>query len=57
MVINMLNQMYERIDLPIGAILHSDQGWYYRHVAYKKVLCSMALFKACLAKETVWTMS
>ena len=38
MVINMLNQMYERIDLPKGAILHSDQGWHYQHAAYQNSL-------------------
>jgi len=38
MVTNMLNQMYERIDLPEGVILHSDQGWQYQHVAYQNNL-------------------
>ena len=38
MVINMLNQMYERIDLSKGAILHSDQGWHYQHAAYHNSL-------------------
>ncbi len=34
----MLNQMYERIKLPEGVILHSDQGWHYQHAAYQKSL-------------------
>ena len=38
MVMSMLNQMYERIDLPEGVILHSDQGWHYQHAAYQKSL-------------------
>ena len=38
MVMGMLNQMYERIDLPEGVILHSDQGWHYQHAAYQKSL-------------------
>jgi Integrase core domain. len=35
---SMLNQMYERIDLPKGVVLHSDQGWHYQHAAYQKSL-------------------
>ena len=31
MVMGMLNQMYERIKLPEGVILHSDQGWHYQN--------------------------
>ncbi|KWW26482.1 MAG: Integrase catalytic region [bacterium P201] len=38
MVMSMLNQMYERIDLPKGVVLHSDQGWHYQHAAYQKSL-------------------
>ena len=38
MVISMLNQMYEHIDLPEGVVLHSDQGWHYRHAAYQNSL-------------------
>ena len=38
MVMSMLNQMCERIDLPEGVILHSDQGWHYQHAAYQKSL-------------------
>jgi len=38
MVMSMLNQMYERIELPKGAVLHSDQGWHYQHAAYQKSL-------------------
>ena len=38
MVMSMLNQMYERIDLPEGVILHSDQGWHYQHAAYQNSL-------------------
>lgn len=38
MVMGMLNQMYERIKLPEGVILHSDQGWHYQHAAYQKSL-------------------
>ena len=38
MVMSMLHQMYERIDLPEGVILHSDQGWHYRHAAYRNSL-------------------
>ena len=35
---NMLNQMYRRIKLPEGVVLHSDQGWHYQHVAYQNSL-------------------
>ena len=38
MVMSMLNQMYERIELPKGAVLHSDQGWHYQHAAYQNSL-------------------
>ena len=38
MVISMLNRMYERVDLPEGVVLHSDQGWHYRHAAYQDSL-------------------
>ena len=38
MVMRMLNQMYERIDLPEGVVLHSDQGWHYQHAAYRNSL-------------------
>ena len=38
MVTNMLNQMYSRIDIPQGAILHSDQGWHYQHAVYRNSL-------------------
>ena len=38
MVINMLNQMYENVDLPEGVVLHSDQGWHYQHAAYQNSL-------------------
>ncbi len=38
MVISMLNKMYERIDLPEGVVLHSDQGWHYQHIAYQNSL-------------------
>jgi len=38
MVISMLNQMYNRIELPEGVVLHSDQGWHYQHRAYQNSL-------------------
>lgn len=38
MVLGMLNQMYRRIKLPEGVVLHSDQGWHYQHVAYQNSL-------------------
>ena len=38
MVMNMLNQMYERITLSEGVVLHSDQGWHYQHKAYQNSL-------------------
>ena len=38
MVLSMLNQMYENVDLPEGAVLHSDQGWHYQHAAYQNSL-------------------
>ena len=38
MVINMLDQMYENVDLPEGVVLHSDQGWHYQHAAYQNSL-------------------
>ena len=38
MVMSMLNQMYERIDLPQDVVLHSDQGWQYQHIAYQNSL-------------------
>lgn len=56
MVMGMLNQMYERIKLPEGVILHSDQGWHYQHAAYQKSSRSMALLKVCLVKATAWIM-
>ena len=38
MVLGMLNQMYKRIKLPEGVVLHSDQGWHYQHLAYQNSL-------------------
>ena len=38
MVTRMLNQLYKRIKLPEGVVLHSDQGWHYQHVIYQKSL-------------------
>jgi len=38
MVMAMMKQLYEKLELPEGAILHSDQGWHYQHEAFRKSL-------------------
>ena len=38
MVVSMLNRMYDSVDLPDGAVLHSDQGWHYQHAVYQNSL-------------------
>lgn len=38
MVTDMLDEMYEKIIIPKGMILHSDQGWHYQHIAYQTSL-------------------
>lgn len=38
MVMDMLKQMYRKIHIPQGMILHSDQGWHYQHPAYQSSL-------------------
>ena len=38
MVIDMLNQLYDKVDIPEGMLMHSDQGWHYQHPAYQKSL-------------------
>ena len=35
---NMLEQMYASVDIPQGAIMHSDQGWHYQHKAFQNSL-------------------
>ncbi|WP_407390997.1 IS3 family transposase, partial [Carnobacterium jeotgali] len=38
MVMDMLNKLYEKINIPKGMLIHSDQGWHYQHIAYQKSL-------------------
>lgn len=38
MVMDMLNQLYDKVDIPGGMLMHSDQGWHYQHTAYQKSL-------------------
>lgn len=38
MVMDMLKQLYEKIDVPEGMLMHSDQGWHYQHTAYQSSL-------------------
>ena len=40
MVMDMLKQLYEKIDIPKGMLMHSDQGWHYQHSAYQRSLKS-----------------
>ena len=54
MVMSMLNQMYERIDLPEGVILHSDQGWHYQHAAYQKSLQKKLLWSHEVRTALSW---
>ncbi len=35
---DMLNQFYTQVDIPVEAILHSDQGWHYQHKIYQNIL-------------------
>ena len=38
MALTMLRKAFERIDVPDGLILHSDQGWHYQHLRYQREL-------------------
>ena len=38
MVMDMLKQLYEKINIPKGMLMHSDQGWHYQHIAYQNSL-------------------
>jgi len=33
-----MKQLYEKLELPEGAILHSDQGWHHQHEEFRKSL-------------------
>ena len=38
MVMDMLEQLYEKVEIPEGMLMHSDQGWHYQHSAYQRNL-------------------
>ena len=38
MVMDMLNQLYEKVCTTEGMLMHSDQGWHYQHAAYQRSL-------------------
>jgi putative transposase len=38
MVTDMMNQALQKIDVPEGCVIHSDQGWHYQHKHYQKLL-------------------
>ena len=38
MVTDMVKDALNRVDIPLGLILHSDQGWQYQHMYYQNVL-------------------
>lgn len=40
MVMDMLKQLYEKIDIPKGMLMQSDQGWHYQHSACQRSLKS-----------------
>ena len=50
MVMDMLNQLYEKIKIPEGMLMHSDQGWHYQHAAYRKSLESHNIIQSMSRK-------
>lgn len=38
MAMTMLEKAFEKVDVPSGLIMHSDQGWHYQHLRYQKAL-------------------
>ena len=54
MVMNMLNQMYERITLSEGVVLHSDQGYQYTSYEYKAI-CKSNNIQISMSNESLFT--
>lgn len=52
LVTEMLKDAIANLSENSKPILHSDQGWQYRHKAYQNNLSIMGSHKACLEKET-----
>ena len=50
MVMDMLNQLYKKIDIPEGMLMHSDQGWHYQHAAYRQSLESHNIIQSMSRK-------
>ena len=52
----MLMQAVKGLNKACGVILHSDQGWQYQMVAYRRILAEHGIFKVCREKGIAWTM-
>ena len=35
---DMMDQLYSKVDIPDGMLMHSDQGWHYQHTVYQTSL-------------------
>lgn len=50
LVKNMLEIALEKRDVPVGLILHSDQGWHYQMKAYQKILADRGIVQSMSRK-------
>jgi transposase InsO family protein len=63
LVTNMLDKAFLKLDAGQRPIIHSDQGWHYRHLGYQKALAKRGLVQSmsrkgnCLDCQSVFTSS
>jgi len=50
LITNMLDKAFLKFDAEQRPIIHSDQGWHYRHLSYQKALAKPGLIQSMSRK-------